>query len=284
MISASSMAYSNAAAIVARSSINPLTPKINMGKINPIKKVTRETVTRKAFKNFVEEHDNIFITPNMPREEFAQNLAINEKELLEQVESMIFSTEVGLSLKSEFTFLKNRKQIDIGVANTHAFGLTRFSPDTIYKTRIFLQTNQSVKAMAATLIHELRHFQDMINTSKSESTAITIYETEMNAFADKYVFLKEFDLLESAEFTKLKPMSKKLLISSNRHVYEESYSGFETMKYNCDLLNYIGYGYETLKQTVFIPAQEEFLKPKIENKISITNLIMSNKNSFRHIS
>ena len=106
-----------------------------------------------------------------------------EQEVLEDLKKLIFSTQMGHNLKREFEYLEKNERIKIPLAKRDAYGTCETNLKNVADTRIFLHANRPLNFMAATLIHELRHFKDSVDTATDiRRFSYTVFDTEINAF------------------------------------------------------------------------------------------------------
>jgi len=190
-------------------------------------------------------HTNFFDSLFLNKDNFVKNTFSNQKDVISKLKQIIFSTKIGNTVKNEFNVLNSKNKIEVGLMDKELNGHFCYEMDNVNNSKIFLRGNQSISMMASTLIHELKHFKDLLHSAKSRQY-LTIFELETNAFADQYELLNELKYTNSKEYQALKKHSKDLFEYSQKYVYKNKINNVDFIKHLWKLLSLIGYNKEEL--------------------------------------
>jgi len=231
-------------------------------------KITTEQYHKPSNEPLLKAHSVFFTSVFLNKENFVKNIFRNKKDVMNELRKIIFSTKIGNTVGDEFNYLSSKNRIEIGLTDEELGGYLRYEMDDVNNSKIFLRGDQTINMMASTLIHELRHFKDLLHSAKNREY-FTLFDFEVNAFADKYELLNEVNYTNSKEYQGLTKDSKDLLEYSKKYVYKNNINNIGLTKYLGELLTKIGYDKEKLYSRIIPKAIETVAT---NNTISLSTL------------
>ncbi len=191
-------------------------------------------------------------------------------DILSKVEHIINQTKVFYPLKERYLYLKKNNRINLKNKEKQSYGSLEFSLDGIKNSSLSININKSIIDISATLIHELRHYDDLCTLSDKTSYE-NILGLELSAFSDTYTFYKELNLLKGKEYSYFSKNAKDLLEKSYQyHSNNKQISPKEKMTM-IDLMNSIGYSYEKCNFVVSFSTTKKLLDNAIESNSNKLN-------------